>query len=96
MSVRTVSITIEIRCDRYYLCGAAPRMIQAATLADAHAKARAAGWWIGRRYGAGRVECPQCHREHCDGVKAGVLTKEGYIVDEDRWHAWLDARALVS
>lgn len=87
MSIRTQSITVAITCDTL-VCDA-QNTITAATLAAA--KGQAKGWWFGRRYGHQYVECASCHRRFMRQVHAGILSRDGMILDMARWDAEYEA-----
>lgn len=87
MSIATQSITVAITCDT--LACDAQETITAATLAAA--KAKASGWWFGRRYGVQRVECAACRRRFMRQVRAGILSRDGMILDMARWDAEYEA-----
>lgn len=92
MSIATQSITVVITCDTI-TCDAR-KTITAATLAAA--KAKASGWWFGRRYGGQRVECAACHRRFTRQVRAGILSRDGMILDMARWDAEYEAERATS
>lgn len=87
MSIATQSITVVITCDTSR-CDAQTTITAASVAA---AKAKASGWWFGRRYGGQRVECPACHRRFTRQVRAGILSCDGRIIDMARWEVEYDS-----
>jgi len=84
--LRTVSVTVEASCHDMW-CTTKPERVTASTLAEARKVLRHHGWRFRRWYGYERVEC-QTHAALTDRlVRDGVLSKDGYILDEARWDA---------
>lgn len=85
MSLTTKSVTVVVTCDTL---GCPARFeVTAATLTEAKSKAKASGWWFGRRHHRECVECRPCRRRFEQQVAAGIVSKDGYILDMARWDA---------
>ena len=86
MGLRTVSITVEASCRNMW-CTTPPERVTEATLGDARKVLRHHGWRFRRWYGHELVEC-QTHAALTDRlIREGILSRDGYILDEARWES---------
>ena len=83
MSVRTLSVTVQISCDSIG-CDSIQLRFTVTSIAEALSAAKARGWTL-RRVGYDRWECPRCSRRTARLIAAGVINRQGIILDEDRY-----------
>ena len=94
MSLKTITLTVEATCGDMW-CTTKPERATAPTMAECRAQLRHRGWTFRRMGGYERVECRRCASRTDRLVRAGILSKDGYVLDASRYNAELDARRLT-